>query len=63
MTKRHRWGDIDGELVWLSQCKCGAEFKPWDFILTIYEDDPRQCPECGRMLYFSVKVTIHEVER
>ncbi len=37
------------------QCICGHGKKPWDFFISIYEDHPDKCPECGREYYFKGK--------
>jgi hypothetical protein len=48
----------DDELLPLTKCACGTKFAPWDFILGIYRDAPKQCPQCGRLLYFSVRIMV-----
>lgn len=54
-------GAPDGESVPLTRCPCGATFALWDFILTIYPDMARACPQCGRKLYAEVSVRVFEV--
>ena len=52
----------DDELLPLTRCVCGANFSPWDFTLGVYADSPTECPVCGRLLYFSVKIHVYEVK-
>jgi len=61
VTSEARCGDIDGEVMELRQCVCGATFDCWDAILNIYCDLAWRCPSCGRRLYFRYKVTVLEV--
>lgn len=44
--------DIDGELLPITKCLCGAEFGYWEFILGVYEDTAKSCPKCGIKFYF-----------
>ncbi len=50
----------DEELLSITQCVCGKEFKPWEFTVSVYRDNPSTCPHCGRTFTFSVKVTIYQ---
>ncbi len=34
------------------QCVCGYGKDPWSFNISIYENDPTECPECGRKYFF-----------
>ena len=54
-------GDVDGEHSYLTKCVCGDESDQWDFVMSIYPDDPAKCPKCGRKFYFSCSVTVFEV--
>lgn len=54
-------GKIDGELMPLLKCVCGATFPPYTVNLSIYEDDPTECPKCGREFYFTMDVRILQV--
>lgn len=58
----YRWENPDDESLPLTRCACGVEYKPWNLILSIYHDEPRDMPCCGRKLYFSNRVEIHEVK-
>lgn len=62
VTGAVEWGDIDGELLPLTKCACGEKFIPWDYVINIYEDSARECPKCGRLLYFSMTITVYEVK-
>ena len=55
------WGN-DGDTLPLTRCACGAEFPAWDFILSVYADLARQCPRCGRRMYFRNDIRVYEVE-
>ncbi len=56
------FSDNDGESLPLTRCVCGKEFAAWDFILSIYPDMARECPACGRKLYFDYSITVYEIE-
>lgn len=60
VTDSFEWGDIDGELLPITKCVCGATFTRWDFVLESYSDRPRECPKCGRRFYFALFVAIYE---
>ena len=62
VTDKVEFGDNDGEFLPLTKCACGAKFNLWDFTLSIYKDDPRECDHCGRKLYFKVSVSVFEVK-
>lgn len=52
----------DDEYLPITQCVCGAEFKPWSFIISIYEDTPKPCPKCGRKLFWESHIRVYEVK-
>lgn len=53
---------VDEECVPVLRCACGAEFAEWDFIISVYPDDPRPCPAgCGRKLYFQMSISVTSV--
>jgi len=56
---KFEWNDDDH--LPLTQCACGQRFAPWDFVLGIEPDFAKECPSCGRKLFFSCKVTVYEV--
>ena len=62
ITKDCEYGDVDGELLTLTKCKCGEEFLRWEFSISIYDDACSVCPKCHRKLMFSNHITIYEVE-
>ena len=51
----------DNECIHLLKCVCGQEYKAWDFTISIYRDDPRECAICYRQLYYSIEVKVYEV--
>lgn len=57
------FGLNDDECLSLTRCVCGEQFEPWDFILSIYEDSPKECPSCGRQMYFSARIRVYEVQK
>jgi len=56
-------GNPDDESLPLIQCVCGHRYKLWEVTLSIYPDTPTEMPCCGRRLYFSQVVTVHEVPK
>lgn len=52
----------DDESLPLTKCVCGQTFKPWEFIISIYEDDPSICPNCGRKLFFKLGIQVFSVD-
>jgi hypothetical protein len=61
VTAEVEYGDIDGDLMELQRCVCGAEFDRWAFVMSLDRADASDCPACGRRLYFSYSVTVLEV--
>jgi len=53
--------DIDGELLPIARCVCGKEFGNWEYVLGRYDDMAKECPACGRKLYFDIDIKIYEV--
>lgn len=58
-VKQGNW--MEEETLPITQCACGKSFLPLLEILSIYRDDPWECPDCKRKLYFSVSVRVWEV--
>ncbi len=54
------FGNNDDELLPITQCVCGATFGYWEFCIGVYPEHTHECPECGRKLYFSVKIKVFE---
>ncbi len=52
----------DDEYLPLTKCACGKKFDPWKFSISIYEDDPDICPNCGRKLFFRISIRVYEVK-
>lgn len=62
VTEQVSVGEIDGEHLPLLKCVCGKKYESWDAVMSIYEfQDPWQCSECGRQLFFRFKVTVWQV--
>jgi len=55
------WGDNDSEALPILLCACGAEFVPWEHIISVYRDGAYPCPKCGRKLYFTMSIKVFEV--
>ena len=62
VTALMTFGENDGEVLPIDKCACGAKYDRWQFILSIYPDEPRKCHHCRRRFYFRNKITIYEVE-
>jgi len=51
----------DDESLPITKCICGAEFKAWSFSISIYKENPKQCPACGRKLFFKPMIRVYEI--
>jgi hypothetical protein len=63
VTKQVSFGNPDDELLPITKCACGQEWESWDFSIGIYEDEPKQCPACGRSFYFRNNIKVFEVDK
>lgn len=61
VTSQVTIGGYDEEMVAITRCVCGNKWHAWDFIISIYRDNIKPCPNCGRKLYCSIGVTVYEV--
>ena len=61
VTDKVDFQNPDDEVLPLTRCICGAAFKPWDEIVSIYRDNPWVCPTCGAKLIFSNSVRVYQV--
>ncbi len=52
----------DDELLPVTKCVCGAEFNTWMFNISIYDDQPTKCPQCGRKFVFHQIIRVYEVQ-
>lgn len=52
----------DDELLPLTMCVCGRRFEPWQFVISIYDEEPYDCPECGAKLVFHNAVRVYQVK-
>jgi hypothetical protein len=55
------FGTNDDEALPLLKCVCGKKFDLWNAIVSVYPDNPWQCDECGRQLYFRNSITVYQV--
>lgn len=61
VTNKVDFQNNDDDSLPLTKCVCGKEFHVWDFIISIYGDMARECPNCRRKLYFKNSITVYEV--
>lgn len=61
VTSLMKIGEVDDESLPVDECVCGERFGHWDFIVSIYKDDPVKCPKCNRKFFFTNKVTVYQV--
>ena len=52
----------DDEVLPITKCLCGTIFHPWKFIISIYPDWAKACPNCGRKFYFENAIRVFQVE-
>jgi len=63
ITNQVEYGDVDSESMPITKCVCGMKYGAWDFIISIYKDDTKKCPKCGRELYFEQTIKVFERKR
>ena len=61
ITRTVDYGSVDDELLPLYECACGEKFESWTFVISIYRDTARECPNCGRKMYFRNRIVVFEV--
>ena len=61
VTDQVSFGNSDDEMLPLTKCICGERFQEWNFIISIYKDEPRECPMCGRRYFFTTSTRVYEV--
>ena len=61
VTKDVDFQNPDDEVLPLTKCVCGHTFHAWDFIISIYSDEPRVCDYCGAKLYFANTIQVYQV--
>lgn len=61
VTKLVSFENPDDEVLPLTKCICGYEFYPWEYIISIYKDDPKKCKYCGAKLYFANSIQVYQV--
>ena len=62
VTKQIRFYPPDDENLPIVKCMCGNKFREWDFVISIYNENPSECPKCGRKFFFKQEITIYQVE-
>ena len=62
VTNQVKQGPMDDEILCITKCVCGKQFALWDFVIRAGNDDPVECPECDRRLYFTMAVRVYEVQ-
>ena len=62
VTNQVDFQNNDDECLPITKCVCGAKFDPWAFIIDVYEDDPANCPLCGRLRFFRLNIAGYEVQ-
>jgi len=51
---------VDDEACTIGNCPvCGVTFPFWEFIISIYKDTPKACPNCGSEFYFQNEVRVY----
>lgn len=61
VTESFDFGWPDDEYIPINKCACGHKFGSWEFLLSVYKDDPKACPKCGTKYYFEQTIRIIEV--
>ncbi|MCP4990874.1 MAG: hypothetical protein GY928_33985 [Colwellia sp.] len=54
-------GQQGDEHITFLKCVCGAKYEHWDFLLSIYREDPNQCAKCFRWFYYTTDVKVFQV--
>ena len=62
ITSKIEFGDNDEELLPITKCACGHKFEFWKFTISIYEDNPYECPYCKRKMFFRTNIQVFEIE-
>lgn len=61
VTNKVDFGNIDDEFLPIHQCVCGTRFNNWEFDISVYDDMPYECPQCGAKLYFKSIVKVYQI--
>jgi DNA-directed RNA polymerase subunit RPC12/RpoP len=61
ITDKVEFLNPDDESLPLTKCACGVVFTPWDFDISVYEDDLTACPNCGRKMFFESNIRVFEL--
>lgn len=52
----------DDECLLITKCVCGVKFDGWEFNISIYQEDPYECPNCKAKLFFSNGVKVYQIK-
>jgi len=52
----------EDEFLPITKCICGETFASWEFIISIYDENPSKCPKCGGTFYFRNAVRVYGVK-
>ena len=61
VTKHVDFAEVDGEHIPLTKCVCGAVFRAWDQVVSIYPERPWECPKCGDKLFFTCEIRVYKL--
>jgi len=62
VTNNVEFGEGDDECLSMTKCICGEKFPDWKGpVISIYEEDPAECPRCHRKFVFSNKIIVYEI--
>lgn len=61
VTKFVEFDNNDDESLPVTKCVCGKRFRLWEWSISIYDDDPTECPHCGAKLYFRNNICVYQV--
>lgn len=61
VTDQVEFSNNDDENLPLTKCVCGQKFPAWTKSISIYQDNPWQCPHCGAKLFFAVSIRVFQV--
>ncbi len=61
VTEQVAYGFVDGELLPIERCACGAKFGYWEHSISIYPESARKCSSCGKRFYFVNDIRVYEV--
>jgi hypothetical protein len=51
----------DDERLPMIKCVCGKMYDVWDFTISVYREDARECKSCGAKFYFRNTIAVYQV--